>query len=278
LVAQCGDRELDNVTARLAEGFYAARLQAVSPASANRDLRTLKSVFQRAVERGYLRENPFGRLRPVREAEQEIRVLSTDEIERLLGACPSTFWRALVFILVTTGLRRGEALALQWADVDLDGGLVHIRCTDTHRTKSGRNRVVPLVPAAVGLLRAFRAEGSGPYVFETEGGSVPLRRLREFRKIVKAAGIPACTLHDLRRTYVSSLAMGGVNQAVVQKLAGHASIDTTIRHYTNILPDALRAAPLRLPYAEAANGVSKVYREQNGTAAAQREPVATCVN
>jgi hypothetical protein len=55
--------------------------------------------------------------------------------------------------------------------------------------------------------------------------------------------------------------MAGVNEAVAQKLAGHASISTTLKHYTGILPEALRAAPLRLPYAGSAEGVSEVYRE-----------------
>jgi integrase len=57
-------------------------------------------------------------------------------------------------------------------------------------------------------------------------------------------------MHDLRRTFVSQLAMEGVSAAVVQKLAGHAKIETTVRYYTHIMPDALRAAQARLPYAD----------------------------
>jgi integrase len=271
-LAHCGERDLSTVTARLAEGYFAARLQAVRTPTANPDLRILKAVFQAAVRRGYLRENPWRHVKQVKEAEKEIRVLTAAEVERLLAACPTLMWRVLVFILVTTGLRRGEALALEWRDVDLDNGLLHVRCKDGHRTKSGRNRIVPLVPAAIALLRALQAEASGSHVFETERGPVGLNRVREFREIVRAAGIPACTLHDLCRTYVSSLAMAGVNEAVAQKPAGHASIGTTLTHYTGILPEALMAAPLRLPYAEAGNGVSTLYREQSSAL----EPVVNC--
>lgn len=84
--------------------------------------------------------------------------------------------------------------------------------------------------------------------------------LRVFRRIIRDAGIRHCAVHDPRRTFVSHLAMAGANEAVAQKPAGHASISTTLKHYTGILPEALRAAPLRLPYAGSAEGVSKVYR------------------
>jgi Phage integrase family len=67
-------------------------------------------------------------------------------------------------------------------------------------------------------------------------------------------------MHDLRRTFVSHLAMAGVSAAVVQKLAGHASIATTVKHYTQIMPEALREAQSRLPFGEAISGVS--YRDR----------------
>ena len=68
--------------------------------------------------------------------------------------------------------------------------------------------------------------------------------------MVRKAGIKRCTIHDLRRTFVSYLAMAGVNEAIVQKLAGHASMSTTLRHYTHIFPDSLRQAQRSLPYAK----------------------------
>ncbi len=71
-------------------------------------------------------------------------------------------------------------------------------------------------------------------------------------RIVRRSGIERCTLHDLRRTFASQLAMADVNQAVVQRLAGHASITTTLRHYTGIFPEVLRSAQMRLRYATGA--------------------------
>lgn len=76
-------------------------------------------------------------------------------------------------------------------------------------------------------------------------------------------------------TFISHLAMAGVSEAVAQKLAGRAWISTTLKHYTGILPEVLRAAPLRLPYAENAEGVSKVYRGEASEAGAETTQVAS---
>ena len=93
-------------------------------------------------------------------------------------------------------------------------------------------------------------------VFHTREGR-PLRNNLQtnFRRIVARAGIRYCSLHDLRRTFITHLAMEGVNAAVVQKLAGHSSIQTTQKYYTNILPEALRSAQARLPFGEAIRAV-----------------------
>ena len=84
---------------------------------------------------------------------------------------------------------------------------------------------------------------------------------RDFHTLVKRSGIGRCTMHDLRRTFVSHLAMAGVNEAVVRELAGHSSITTILRYYTSIMPEALRAAQCRLPYVDVLQDVSDTYHE-----------------
>ena len=84
--------------------------------------------------------------------------------------------------------------------------------------------------------------------------------MHRLRTAVKRAGIAHCTVHDLRRTFVSHLAMAGVSQTVTQRLVGHASVTTTERYYTAILPEALVAAPRRLPYADTKRMLPLSYR------------------
>lgn len=136
-------------------------------------------------------------------------------------------------------------LALRWEDIE--GDVIHVCNTPGHATKSRRNRVVGLMPAVASLLLMLRRNGE--LVFHNEGeGLVPQSVSRTFRRIQRRAGIKRCALHDLRRTFVSQLAMAGVNAAVVQKLAGHASIATTVKYYTGVMPEALQAAQTKLPF------------------------------
>jgi integrase len=276
LLAHCGDIVFEKVTPKVAEEFVAARLRKVAPATSNKNLRTLKAVFGSAVRRGYLRANPFQHVSPARELEKEVRVLSEAEIESLVLACPDLRWRCFVCLALTTGLRRGELVNLEWDDIDLDEGTIRVRCKEGYRTKSGKNRSVPLVAEVVSALRELRGESGEGYVF----GVGRARRWRNtlsrpFAKIVRRAGIEPCTVHDMRKTFVSHLANAGENEAVVQKLAGHASMATTLKHYTRILPETLRKAPAKLPYAQ---GLAIVTQLQHGPEASferRRGEVAT---
>jgi integrase len=257
----CGDVLLEKLTPKVIEEFVASRLKEARPATANKDLRTLKSIFTRAQSRGYLLQNPCKGVKPVREPEGDIRALSVEEIERLLVACEEDRMRLFVFLALTTGMRRGELCALEWDDVDLEGGIAAIRNKVVHRTKSGKIRWVPLVPDAVSMLRRWKERQSGRRVFETENGEqVGDSFMHRFRTLVRRAGIKHCCLHDLRRTFVSHLAMAGISEVVAQKLVGHAGVTTTQKYYTGILPEALKAAPERLPYSRTGSILPLSYR------------------
>jgi len=245
-----GPERMTDIDSRAVEKFIAARRRKVRPATVNKDLRTLRAIFAKAVKRGYLKQNPFDGVKRLREPERPIRVLTTDEIERLLAAAPSLRWKALIYLALTTGMRLGELTHLEWDDVDLASGVVTVQNKSGWQTKSGKIRHLALTEQAIEMLGKLKARAKGNTVFETRDGRPMANNIqRQFRAIVGRAGIRHCTMHDLRRTFVSYLAMAGINEAIVQKLAGHASITTTLRHYTHILPDSLRRAQESLPYA-----------------------------
>lgn len=266
-LAFVGDRHLDKIGVADCERYFTSRLKEVRPATVNKERRHLHASFKRAVRLKYLKENPWAFVDRVREPEKVLRVLSHDEVDRLLAACPDVKWRAFVFVALTTGLRRGELCHLEWDDADLGAGLLYVRNKAEHLTKSGKNRVLALVPTAVDMLRRLKAGVQGRWVFETEDGT-PLgdNLLRSFKEIVERAEIRKCNVHDLRRTFISHLAMAGVNEAVVQKLAGHASMETTLKHYTMILPEVAQRAPGRLPWATQPAIVSNSYQERGAGA------------
>ena len=253
-----GNRKLKDITPKMIESYFSGRLQERKRATANKHLRTLKASLNRAVRRGYLQHSPARDIKQVREQEKAMRVLSTEEVEALLRACPSLRWKALVALGVSTGMRIGELLALEWSDLDLDKGVVQVINKPGHSTKSRKNRYLALMPEVRDLLGQLSRKGTR--VFHTPAGKPWGNNVRrDFNAIVKKSGILRCTFHDLRRTFASHLAMNGVNEAVVQKLTGHANIQTTLKHYTNILPDSLRAAQATLPFGKAIRDVSDTY-------------------
>ncbi len=188
---------------------------------------------------------------------------------------------ALWWVIAHTGLRRSEALALRWSDVDLDGmrikvrraldnGLPAARRTEAKGTKSGRARVVDIDTETAKLLKRWRSERAEialdftraeAVVFGTLDGSPrnPMsvsqmfsRRVAKARKALGADALPEITLHGLRHTHATVLLEMGENPKVVQEWLGHASITITMDVYSHVTPTMQRAAVER--FAAAVNG------------------------
>jgi len=88
---------------------------------------------------------------------------------------------------------------------------------------------------------------------------------------------PRESLRYLRRTFVRQLAMAGVSAAVAQRLAGHASIATTVKYYTGIMPEALREAAGRLPFGSVISDISKSYRRPVGAVSGRKGKIVRLV-
>ncbi len=104
--------------------FVADRLSTVpSVATVNKDIRTLKSIFNLAIEpRGYLTEgqNPFAKIRERKMTENEIRYVTVEEYHKLVKAAEKIWWHVLFALAYGSGLRRNEILHLTWADIDFE--------------------------------------------------------------------------------------------------------------------------------------------------------------
>ena len=111
------------------------------------------------------------------------------------------------------------------------------------KTKSHRDRIVPIEPETADVLQRLKAQTlsqGGPFVgMEDNLG-------RCWGRVVRASGVPWISMHDLRRTYVTRLVRGGADLPAVQKLAGHANIQTTLRYYNWTSNDDLRRAVSKL--------------------------------
>jgi len=217
-----------------------------SPTYANRYYSLIHRIFNLAIlwqkVPGDFR-NPAKGVAKAKESAGRERFLSPDEIERFTAAldgCMETDFAGQAFLrlLLATGMRCGEALSLQWRDVDLERGVAFLP-----KTKGGRSRQVILSDLASAVLDEMAAcrVGGHPYVFPGKNPKTHLAEPRKtFENVKREAGLEDLHLHDLRHTFASLAINQGASLYEVQKLLGHASSQMTQR-YAHLADESLRA-------------------------------------
>ena len=227
----------------------------------------LNGIFKYAVQSGYLRENPAQYVETPRIPQQEMDFLTRDEIRPFLEHTP-TRWYPLFLCSIMTGMRRGEVLAMRWANMDWNRGCYFVKeglskyGPQFQELKSLRSkRAIDLSPTLLEALKEHRARQNeeklrlGPkyrdhdLVFCTKTGT-PLDAdnlvKRTFNGILKDAGIRQIRFHDLRHTYASLLISQGESPKYIQNQMGHASIKTTLDRYGHLMPEVHQEAAKRL--------------------------------
>ncbi len=222
----------------IVRGYIRKRLETISRRTANRDLRLLHRAFRYAIEQGHIPANPAAGIRAIKVEDPQPHVLDDDDMATLLKAGPSIEWKAYIWTLATTGIRRSEGLRLSWGDVVLgEGQPVAFRI---YKTKSKKSRLVPICPQLAIMLDELNierdvADPNAPIFHELASGRHETVT-RRFAAIAEKAGVNA-TLQDLRRTYATNCARHGMSPYRLQKLLGHSTISVTEKYYLNI-PDA----------------------------------------
>ena len=239
----------------------------------------LHGALNQAVTDGLIPINPAAapgvRPAPERKAAEDLPAFTPDEAAAYMQAAQDGQNRLgmLLAFLLHTGLRKGEALALQWPSVTLDGSapLVEVRGTRSQsggrvyenqngKTKAAR-RKVPLSPEALRLLEKVQADTrydsarldvpASPYVFSKlkDGGGAyrPDNLDRVHTAVCERAGIRRLPIHALRHTYASLMAMQGMRIEVLAALLGHEDPAFTLRQYRHLYPEELQAVSLKLP-------------------------------
>jgi integrase len=225
----------------------------------------LRAVLDTAVRDGALAANPASVVRRPRVTAKEAPHLTPARFAELLGAVEDSRYAPLFALLVHTGLRRGEALALHWSDVDLEKGLLRVRGTLARvqgrllvaEPKTARSkRFVPISAPAQRLLRGIRASQAeeqrraGPlwqetgFVFTTDTGEPydPRNALRALKVAATRIGLPHAGLHTLRHSAASVMLTHGVPLKVVSGILGHSAIAITGDVYGHVAPVVSRGA------------------------------------
>jgi len=254
-------RALRRITVRDIERFRSKRLQAgIAPSTANKELGTLKRIFNLGILRQYVPEdsNPCIAVQMLKIASKRPQYFSPEKFQKVFEAASDLFWRVFLTTIYTTAIRLGEALNLTWQDIDLDAAELHVTRKTARKwvqpwtPKDHEMRTIPMPPQTVELLAALKATAPSdcPYVFMDEGrwdyyreqvesGQWTASRclvnnvLRRFRTLCRRGKVGHYTIHDLRRSCITNWAKKAPIH-VVQKLAGHSDIKTTQQFYLSV--------------------------------------------
>ena len=181
--------------------------------------------------------------------EELLTFLQLTEADRLYP-----LWR----LMAMTGLRRGEALALRWGDIDLETGRLTVRRSRVQvgytvqeaDTKTGRSRVVAIDGKTIAALRRqnnqqlndadeWKAAWAGDgHMFTREDGAPwqTDRITKLFDQAVQEAGATRIRLHDLRHSHATHMLEAGIHPKVVQERLGHANVAMTMDTYSHVIP------------------------------------------
>lgn len=267
-----GKVSLAKLTPQQLSQLYGQRLAAgFSPRTVQFLHATLHSALKQAVLWGLLPRNPADAVRAPRPERYPMQPLDADQTRRLLEAAQSDPMEALYVLAVMVGMRQGELLGLQWADIDWDAGRLQVRHTLQWQKgdawaladpKTGHSRRSIRLPATT--LRALKAQrarqleqrlAAGPLWHDsglifTNAVGRPVDPIgldhRGFPRLLHRAGLPTIRFHDLRHTYATLALLNGEKPKVVQETLGHASITLTMDTYSHVLPDMQEDAASRM--------------------------------
>lgn len=259
-VPYIGKVALARLTPQQLASLYSERLKAgQSPRSVEFLHAVLHRALKQALKWGLIARNPADAVDAPRPERKDIQPLTQEQVAVFLEAIKGDPLEALYVLAITSGMRIGELLGLQW--VDIEGNRLAVRHTLQRINKEWKlvepktdrsRRSIALTALAVDALRKHRIKQNeqrlsvGPawqnwnLVFCNAMGA-PLSSSNllqdQFYPLLARAGLPKVRLHDLRHTAATLLLTQGVHPKKVQDLLGHSTIGMTMDTYSHVLPN-----------------------------------------
>ena len=267
-----GTQRIDRLQPEHLEELYTLLLaRGLSAASVLRVHRILSRALKVAMQRGRIHRNVATLVDPPAQQQSAVAcALTLDEASAVLHAGRTQRNAARWTVALALGLRQSEALALQWADIDLLNGTLTVRRT-LHRVagkglvyeapKTKRSmRTLALPTPLIAALIEHKQRQTGErmlaanewhdedLVFAQPNGR-PIDKKVDYnawRDLLRSAGVRHVRLHDGRHTAASLLLSEGVHPRVVMELLGHAQMRTTMDIYSHVMPALAREAADRM--------------------------------
>src|SRR5436190_8017623 len=219
------ETEIRKITQADCKKWASTYSKTASPTNYNNTLALLRHVLAIAIEAGVIYSNPAVVLKRAAIRGKEIALPSTDNFNALIVEMRAGHGRDslncadFALGLAVTGMRKGEANALEWRDVDFEAGEIVVRGDPETGTKNWELRRVPLIPDARALLERMRSEREG------EPLDAKVYRVGECQKSLDRACKRVCTdritHHDLRHLFATRCIESGVDIPTVSRWLGH---------------------------------------------------------
>jgi integrase len=245
------DRPVREITREMVEDAHARIGKTVGHASANGALRVLRALYNDALDRdGSLPANPVRvvkrRMFPVAPRTRHIKTDDLAAFVRGVRRLENTVARDYLLTVFLTGLRRREASAMRWDEVDWTTGTIHFPGS---RLKSGRSFDLPVTRQLCEVLMSRRTSGStSPWVFPAHSKSGHIEEPKfAIKEACEAEGIPLVAVHDLRRTWITVAEAADISETALKALAQHSLGGMGVTgQYVQMVAERLRAPAQRV--------------------------------
>ena len=243
----------------------------LSPKTVHHHYGALNLIFGYAEKQEIITKNPMTKVDAPKKKRKAVDALTqeqTIDVLKVISDCPLDF-RCMIYLLITTGIRRGECVGLKWKDVDDQNSILTIERNVTYTPKSGLSintpktansmRQIPLIPIVVALLQQYKDEREeqrkdnileDAFVFSNEENPMiprtPDSLTRHLKRFMKRNGFPDMSPHDLRHTCATLLLSNGADVKSVQNILGHADASTTLNFYVRADLNNMRNATNKL--------------------------------
>ena len=259
LIPNIGDIPLDKLTSLRLQKLYQdlrtsgrviqnnVECSGLSPKTVRSIHMVLHSALEQAVKEGLIKKNPTDGCNPPKLERKEMKVIQPEQIGAYLQAAANRNVLPMFYLELTSGLRRGELLALLWTDLDLEkksisvcksvrGSQGELKVSAPKTRHSIRTVVIPRQTVDL-LIQEHNLHPDNPYMFPSPvTGTMyhPDAAGRIHRKLLKEAGIEPVRFHDLRHTFATLALQNGVDIKTLSGMLGHYSSGFTLDTYTHI--------------------------------------------
>ena len=227
--------------------FYNQKIkEGLSPTTVIYMHRVLHKALKQAVKLRMIRFNPVEDMELPKKKQFKAQVLNEEQVKKMLNTAKKTSAYIPILLAVGLGLRRGEVLGLMWEDIDFDRKVVSIDRSVVYedrqlrigdlKTRSSRRSIL-ISDGIAQILKEHQQKDSGFVVSNDDKPLSPATLDKQYKAVLKKAGLPNIRFHDLRHTNATLMLKAGIHAKVASQRLGHSTIGITMDLYSHVMHD-----------------------------------------